>query len=54
MVDKYSGPYKVLERANKAWKVQVGERWRSSAGTASSRTRAVWILWQPGRPHVGG
>ena len=26
MADKYSGPYKVLERANKAWKVQVGER----------------------------
>ena len=38
MADKYSGPYKVLERANKAWKVQVGERWRS-AGTASSRTK---------------
>ena len=26
MADKYSGPYKVLERANKAWKVQVGGR----------------------------
>ena len=26
MADKYSGPYKVLEQANKAWKVQVGEK----------------------------
>ena len=26
MADKYSGPYKVLERGNKAWKLQVGER----------------------------
>ena len=26
MADKYSGPYKVLERGNKAWKQQVGER----------------------------
>ena len=26
MADKYSGPYKVLERENKAWKLQVGER----------------------------
>ena len=26
MADKYSGPYKVLERGNKAWKMQVGER----------------------------
>ena len=26
MVDKYSGPNKVLERGNKAWKLQVGER----------------------------
>ena len=26
MGDKYSGPYKVLERGNKAWKLQVGER----------------------------
>ena len=26
MVDKYSGPYKVLERRNKAWKLQVGDR----------------------------
>ena len=26
MVDKYSSPYKVLERGNKAWKLQVGER----------------------------
>ena len=26
MADKYSGPYKVLEWANKAWKVQVGEK----------------------------
>ena len=25
MVDKYSGPYKVLESGNKAWKLQVGE-----------------------------
>ena len=24
--DKYSSPYKVLERGNKAWKLQVGER----------------------------
>ena len=24
--DKYSGPFRVLERGNKAWKVQVGER----------------------------
>ena len=29
-------------------------RWRSSAGTASSHTWAVWILWLPGCPHVGG
>ena len=26
MADKYSSPYKVLERSNKAWKLQVGER----------------------------
>ena len=26
MAVKYSGPYKVLERGNKAWKLQVGER----------------------------
>ena len=26
MANKYSGPYKVLERGNKAWKLQVGER----------------------------
>ena len=26
MADKYSGPYKVLERGNKAWKLQVGEK----------------------------
>ena len=26
MADKYSGPYQVLERGNKAWKLQVGER----------------------------
>ena len=26
MADKYRGPYKVLERGNKAWKLQVGER----------------------------
>ena len=26
MAEKYSGPYKVLERGNKAWKLQVGER----------------------------
>ena len=25
MADKYSDPYKVLDQANKAWKVQVGE-----------------------------
>ena len=25
-VDKYSGPYQVLERGNKVWKLQVGER----------------------------
>ena len=25
MADKYSGPYQVLERCNKAWKLQVGE-----------------------------
>ena len=24
--DKYSSPYKVLERGNKSWKLQVGER----------------------------
>ena len=26
MANKYSGPYKVLEKGNKAWKLQVGER----------------------------
>ena len=26
MADKYSGPYRVLERGNMVWKVQVGER----------------------------
>ena len=26
MADKYSGPYKVLEKGNKAWELQVGER----------------------------
>ena len=26
MANKYSGPYQVLERGNKAWKLQVGER----------------------------
>ena len=26
MADKYRDPYKVLERGNKAWKIQVGER----------------------------
>ena len=26
MADKYSSPFKVLERGNKAWKVQVGNR----------------------------
>ena len=26
MADKYSGPYQVLERGNKAWKLEVGER----------------------------
>ena len=26
MADKYSGPYKVLTRANKAWKVQVVQK----------------------------
>ena len=26
MADKYSGPYQVLARGNKAWKLQVGER----------------------------
>ena len=26
MADKYSGPYKVMERGNKAWKLKVGER----------------------------
>ena len=26
MTDKYSGPCKILERGNKAWKLQVGER----------------------------
>ena len=26
MADKYSVPYRVLERGNKTWKVQVGER----------------------------
>ena len=26
MADKYSGPYHVLERGNKAWKLQVGEK----------------------------
>ena len=26
MAYKYSSPYKVLEQANKAWKVQVGEK----------------------------
>ena len=26
MADKCSGPYQVLERGNKAWKLQVGER----------------------------
>ena len=26
MADKYSSPYQVLERGNKAWKLQVGER----------------------------
>ena len=25
MANKYSGSYKVLERGNKAWKLQVGE-----------------------------
>ena len=26
MADKYSCPYQVLERGNKAWKLQVGEK----------------------------
>ena len=26
MANKYSGPYQVLERGTKAWKLQVGER----------------------------
>ena len=26
MADKYSGPYQVLERGNKAWKLQVGDK----------------------------
>ena len=26
MANKYSSPYQVLERGNKAWKLQVGER----------------------------
>ena len=26
MADKYSGPYQLLERGNKAWKLQVGGR----------------------------
>ena len=26
MANKYSGPFQVLERGNKAWKLQVGER----------------------------
>ena len=41
MADKYSGPYKVLERANKAWKVQVGDRVE-----IISRDRL--------KPHLGG
>ena len=26
MADKYSGPYQVLERGNKVWKLQVGKK----------------------------
>ena len=34
MADKYSNPYKVLERGNKAWKLQVGRGWTWSVRTA--------------------
>ena len=34
MADKYSSPYKVLERGNNAWKLQVGERVDGSVGIA--------------------
>ena len=40
MADKYSGPYKVLERGNKAWKLQVGER-------------VEVVCWDRLKPHLG-
>ena len=41
MANKYSGPYQVLERGNKAWKLQVGEMVE-----VVSRDRL--------KPHLGG
>ena len=53
MADKYSGPYKVLEQANKAWKVQVGEK-VEIISRDHLKPHLGRILWQPGRPHLGG
>ena len=40
MADKYSGPYQVLERDNKAWKLQVG-------------ARVKVVSWDWLKPHLG-
>ena len=53
MADKYSGPYKVLEQANKAWKVQVGEK-VEIISRDHLKPHLGRILWQPGRPHLRG
>ena len=52
MADKYSGPYKVLERGNKAWKL-VGERVDLVSRDHLKPTWAVWPLRWLCRPHVG-
>ena len=40
MADNYSGPYQVLERGNKAWKLQVGEK-------------VEVVSWDRLKPHLG-
>ena len=57
MANKYSGPFKVLERRNKGWKLQVGERvdvisWDCLKSYLGSVAPKAAMLPRPRRPRM--